>query len=102
MAHGQLTLERERAGRMLTLGIRFFLAAALTASQTPGGGAPFALGWIASAGPGLEGGAALAGAVAGAALFLDFADALPFLAVAVLLVTASTALAGTWRRWGSS
>ena len=96
MAHGQLTLERERAGRMLTLGIRFFLAAALTASQTPGGGAPFALGWIASAGPGLEGGAALAGAVAGAALFLDFADALPFLAVAVLLVTASTALAGTW------
>lgn len=96
MAHGQLTLERERAGRALTLGIRFFLAAALTAGQTPGGGAPFALGWIASAGPGLEGGAALAGAVVGAALFLDFADALPFLAVAVLLVTASTALAGTW------
>jgi len=96
VAHGQLTLERERAGRLLTLGIRFFLAAALTASQTPGGRAPFALGWAAAAGPGLEGGAALAGAVVGAALFLDFADALPFLAAAVLIVTASTALAGTW------
>ena len=31
MAHGQLTIERERTGRFLTLGIRFFLAAALTA-----------------------------------------------------------------------
>ena len=96
MAHGQLTLERERAGRTLNLGVRFFLSAALCASQTAGGCAPFALGWIAAAGPGLEGGAALAGAVVGAALFLDFADALPFLAVAVLTVTASTALAGTW------
>lgn len=96
MAYGQRTLERERAGRLADLGVRFFLAAGLTASQTPGGGAPFALGWIAAAGPGLEGGAALAGAVAGAALFLDFAGALPFLAVGVLLVTASTALAGAW------
>ena len=96
MAHGQLILERERAGRLLTLGIRFFLSAALTASQTPGGCAPFALGWISAAGPGLEGGAAFAGAVVGAALFLSFRDALPFLAVAVLIVTASTALNGTW------
>lgn len=96
MAHGQLTLEQERAGRALNLGVRFFLSAALTASQTAGGCAPFALGWISAAGPGLEGGAALAGAAVGAALFLDFMDALPFLAVAVLIVTASSALAGTW------
>lgn len=96
MAHGQLTLERERAGRMLNLGVRFFLSAALAAGQTPGGCAPFALGWLAATGPGLEGGAALAGAVVGAALFLDFVDALPFLAVAVLIAAASTALAGTW------
>ena len=81
MAHGQLTLERGQAGRLLNLGIRFFLAAALTASQTPGGSAPFALGWIAAAGPGLEGGAALAGAVTGAALFLPFRNALPFLEI---------------------
>lgn len=94
MAHGQLTLERKR--RTLNLGVRFFLSAALSASQTAGGCAPFALGWIAAAGPGLEGIAALAGAAVGAALFLDFIDALPFLAVAVLIVTASTALAGTW------
>lgn len=96
MAHGQLTLERQRAGRLMALGIRFFLAAALTAGQTPGGAAPFALGWLAAAGPGMEGGAALAGAAAGAALFLGFTDALPFLAVAVLITTASTALSGAW------
>ena len=96
MAHGQLTIERERTGRFLTLGIRFFLAAALTAGQTSGGAAPFALGWVAAAGAGAEGAAALAGAVVGAALFLPFGDALPFLAVAVLLVTASAALGGTW------
>lgn len=96
MAYGQLTLERERTGRLIHLGIRFFLAAALVAGQTAGGSAPFALGWVAAAGPGLEGGAALAGAFAGAALFLPFAKALPFLAAAVLILAASTALGGTW------
>ena len=96
MANGQLTLERERAGRLMNLGVRFFLAAALTAGQTAGGSAPFALGWMAAAGPGLEGGAALAGAFAGAALFLPFAKALPFLAVAVLIPAAAAALRGTW------
>ena len=96
MAHGQLTLERERAGRLVNLGVRFFLSAALAAGQTEGGAAPFALGWIAAAGPGAEGVAALAGAFAGAALFLPFARALPFLAVAVLIVTASAALGGSW------
>ena len=80
MGNGQLILERERAGRLVNLGVRFFLSAALAAGQTAGGSAPFALGWIAAAGPGLEGGAALAGAFAGAALFLPFAKALPFLA----------------------
>ena len=69
MAHGQQMMERRQTGRLLTLGIRFFLAAALVASQTPGGGAPFALGWVAAAGPGAAGGAALAGAAAGAALY---------------------------------
>ena len=58
MAHGQLILERERAGRLVGLGIRFFLSAALTAGQTAGGTAPFALGWVTAAGPGLEGAAA--------------------------------------------
>ncbi len=96
MSHGEPTLKPERAGRLIHLGIRFFLSAALTAGQTAGGAAPFALGWVAAAGPGLEGIAALAGAFAGAALFLPFAKALPFLAAAVLIVAAATALGGTW------
>ncbi|MEY8387846.1 SpoIIE family protein phosphatase [Oscillospiraceae bacterium 38-13] len=103
MAKGIQMMERRRTGRLAALGIRFFLAAALTAGQTPGGSAPFALGWIASAGPGLEGGAALAGAAAGAALFLPFRAALPFLAVGVLLVTASSSLGEVMarRRWAA-
>ena len=43
MRHGQIKLEGEQSARLLSWGIRFFLAAALTASQTPGGYAPFAL-----------------------------------------------------------
>lgn len=96
MTNSQVTLDRERTGRLAGLGVRFFLSAALTAGQTAGGSAPFALGWMTAAGPGLEGIAALAGAFAGAVLFLPFAKALPFLAVAVLIAAASTALGGTW------
>lgn len=81
--------------RLLGWGIRFFLGAALTASQTPGGYAPFALGWVAAAGAGAEGLAALLGTALGAALFLSFAEALPFLATGVLLLTVSTALRET-------
>lgn len=91
MRHGQITLEGEQSTRLLSWGIRFFLAAALTASQTPGGYAPFALGCVAAAGPGAAGGAALAGALVGAVLFMDFAQALPFLAAAVLVLSAATA-----------
>jgi len=92
--HSQITLGREQSARLLAWGIRFFLAAALTASQTPGGYAPFALGCVAAAGPGGEGIAALVGAAVGALLFLEFMDALPFLAVAVLLVAMATAFRG--------
>ena len=95
MVHGQIMLGREQSARLLGWGIRFFLAAALTATQTPGGYAPFALGCAAAAGPGAGGVAALVGAGLGALLFLDFADALPFLASAVLAFTAAAALRGT-------
>ncbi len=95
MRYGQITLEREQSARLLGWGIRFFLAAALTASQTPGGYAPFALGCVAAAGPGADGAAALLGTGVGALLFLDFADALPFLATAILILTAATAFQGT-------
>ena len=69
-----------RAAELPAWGARFFLAAALTATQIPGGYAPFALGCVAACGPGPAGIAALLGAGAGALLFLDFSSALPFLA----------------------
>lgn len=94
MRYAQLTLEREQSARLLAWGIRFFLAAMLTASRAAGGYAPFALGCIAAAGAGADGAAALAGAAAGAVLFLDFSQALSFLAVGVLILTASTAFRG--------
>ncbi len=94
MQHGQITLEREQSARLLSWGIRFFLTAALTASQTPGGYAPFALGFVAAAGPGPGGIAALAGAGVGALLFMEFVDALPFLATGILIFTAATAFRG--------
>lgn len=95
MRYGQITLEKEQSARLLGWGIRFFLTAALTASRTPGGYAPFALGCIAAAGPGADGGAALLGGLVGAVLFVDFADALPFLAAGILILTAATAFQGT-------
>ena len=91
MEYGQMMWNKEQSGKLLVLGIRFFLTAALTASQMPGGYAPFALGCVAAAGPGAEGMAALVGAATGAALFLEFSDALCYLATAVLIFTASTA-----------
>ena len=83
-----------RPARLMGWGIRFFLTAALTASQTPGGYAPFAVGCVAACGPGGEGIAALAGAGVGALLFLDFSEALPFLAAAVLIFATATAFQG--------
>ena len=94
MEHGPIIWERRQTVRLLEGGIRFFLAAALTASQTAGGYAPFALGLVA-AGPGLPGGMALAGTAAGAMLFLDFAQALPHMAIAILIVTAAISFRGS-------
>ncbi len=95
MQHGQISLEREQSARLLSWGIRFFLAAALTASRTPGGYAPFALGCVAASGSGGGGAAAFLGALTGAAVFLEFGQALPFLAAAVLILTANTAFRGS-------
>ena len=95
MEHGPIIWERRQTVRLLEGGIRFFLAAALTASQTAGGYAPFALGLVAAAAPGLPGGMALAGAAAGAMLFLDFAQALLHMAIAILIVTAAISFRGS-------
>ena len=95
MEHGPIIGERRQTTWLLEGGIRFFLAAALTASQTTGGYAPFALGLVAAAGPGIPGAAALAGTAAGSLLFLDFAEALPHLAIAILILTAATSFRGS-------
>ena len=94
MRYGRITLTKEQLARLCGWGVRFFLSAALTACQTPGGYAPFALGAVAAAGAGGDGAAALAGAGVGAALFLSFADALPFLASGVLIVHGCHGLSG--------
>ena len=94
MEYRELIRGRQQAARPLAWGIRFFLTAALTASQTPGDYAPFALGCVATCGPGAEGIAALLGAGVGAVLFLDFAAALPFLAAAILIFTTAAAFQG--------
>jgi len=80
---------------MSSFTICFFLTAALTASQTAGGYAPFALGCIAAAGPGADGAAALLGGVTGALLFLDFQQVLALAAVGILILTAATAFRDT-------
>ncbi len=95
MGHGQIILGQEQRRRLLAMGIRFFLAAALTACGTPGGYAPFALGCVAAAGGGPLGAAALAGTGLGAVLFLRFSRALPHMAAAILLFTAAQAFRGS-------
>lgn len=87
--------ERGHSARILEGGIRFFLAGALTAGQIAGGYGPFALGLVAAAGPGALGAFALAGTGAGALLFMDFSDALPHLAAAILILTAATSFQGS-------
>ena len=100
MEYRPVTAQRVPSGRWLNWGIRFFLAAALSASQTAGSYAPFALGCIAAAGPGADGAAALLGGVAWALLFLEFSKVLAFTAVGILVLTASTAFrdAKFWER----
>ena len=94
MGHRDMMGDRRRSAQLLAWGIRFFLAAALTASQTPGDYAPFALGCVAACGPGAEGIAALLWAGVGAVLFLEFSGALPFLAAAILIFTTAAAFQG--------
>lgn len=92
--HGQITLDNARTVRFLNGGVRFFLAAALTAARIDGGGAPFALGFTAACGAGLDGVCALAGAAVGALAFLDFSTGLAHIAVAILVYTAAAAFRG--------
>ena len=92
--YGQITLDNARTMRFLNGGVRFFLAAALTAAQIAGSGAPFALGFTAAYGAGLDGMCALAGAAVGALIFLEFSSGLAHIAVAILVYTAAAAFRG--------
>ncbi|MBQ8390232.1 MAG: stage II sporulation protein E, partial [Oscillibacter sp.] len=89
------TIRIPKDARALRRGAMFLLSAVLTAALTPGGYAPFALGLLSAAGAGRDGAAALGGTVLGSFLFLDFAGALPHLAAAILIFTASSAFRGT-------
>lgn len=84
-------IRRETWGKALVAASRALLAALLTGAQVFGGYAPFAVGAVAASGPGWEGLAALAGALCGALLLLDFPHALRTMACAVLLFTANNA-----------
>lgn len=88
------TRRRERQALLLGCGVRFFMAAALTGNQILGGYAPFALGSVAASGAGSGGFCALLGAAAGALALMDFAQALPFLASAVLIQAAAAVFRG--------
>ncbi len=89
-----LVHNRRSAERAAGCALRFLLCALLTAAQLRGGYAPFALGFMAAAGAGVGGLAALFGALLGAQLFLDFSQGLRFLAASLLLYTANNAFAG--------
>ena len=95
MERSLIQLGREQRLKMLSCGVHFFLAGALTASRIPGGHAPFALGCVAAAGTGGESLGALLGTMLGAVLFFDFEEALPHLAAAVLILTAGRAFRGS-------
>ena len=95
MERSLIRLGREQRLKVLSCGVHFFLAAALTASRVPGGHAPFALGCVAASGAGAESLAALFGTALGALLFFNFEEALPHLAAAVLILTAGRAFRGS-------
>lgn len=94
MKSGWLKWDTKQSVRYLGWGIRFFLAAALSATQLPGGLAPFALGCVAAAGPGADGIAALCGVLSGTLLFQKFQTGLAQIAAAILIFAAATALRG--------
>lgn len=74
---------------------RFLLVFLLSAGQTIDGYTPWALALICAAGPGLPGLICLAGATAGAFVFLDFQPGLRYLAISILIFSANTAFFDT-------
>ena len=90
------TIRIPKDPRLIRSGLHAALAAVLTAAVTPGGHAPFALGFLAAGG----GGGALCGILAGAALLMEFSQALPCMASAILIFTAGCAFGDSPRLTG--
>lgn len=103
MQHGQIILGREQRRRLLAAGIRFFLAAALTASKTPGDMPPLHWAVWLPPGRGRREPPRWQAPQLGSGAVLNFREALPFLAVAVLIFTTAQAFRGSRllekRRW---
>ncbi|MDO4811655.1 MAG: SpoIIE family protein phosphatase [Eubacteriales bacterium] len=81
---------------------RFLLTFLLSASQTADGYTPWALAMVCAAGPELSGLTCLAGAAAGALVFLPFQPGLRYLATIILIFCANTAFYDTRfyrKRW---
>jgi stage II sporulation protein E len=72
--------------------IRFCLAAVLAGGEILGGYAPFGLGFVGASGAGLPGFFALLGACLGYFLAFDFAEALKYSAICILIFSVSFAL----------
>ena len=81
--------------RVFACAIRFLLAAILSGSQIFGGYAPFALGFVAAAGAGMEGLSALLGLLVGTMLFMPFTEAMKYISAAVLIFSVSVAFYDT-------
>lgn len=75
--------------------LRLIIGCLLSAHQLFGGYAPYAIGFTAAMGGGYGGLSAMAGALAGAALFMDFNRALRLGAVSVLIFSANNSFRGT-------
>lgn len=90
--HTLLSVEKHQ---FLFLAARFLLAAILAGSQIFGGYAPFALGFVAAAGSGMEGLCALLGLLSGALLFMPFTVAMKYIAAAILIFSVSVAFFDT-------
>ena len=95
MKKTKLAIDRGKWEDVLDSALRALIGAILFGGQIFDGYAPFALGWIAAAGPKRQGLSALFGGIIGAMAFLDFSHGLRAIAVMVLLYTANNAFCET-------
>ena len=86
---------RADTGRLFACLLRFLLAAILSGSQIFGSYAPFALGFVAASGAGMEGLSALLGLLVGALLFFPFTEAMKYIAAGILIFSVAVAFYDT-------